>query len=349
MGDKVPTETEPIKIGAILPLTGPAASWAEQVQKGIELGYNSHPAKERIEVLFEDSASDVSTGVSAFQKLVSTNRIQSVITAFTPVSMGIAPLANENDVVMFAAATWGSAYSTPNDNTFRLDMNTKNASESLVEYIEQARFDNVAVFYSDDAFATDFFNSFTAAYAPKSVYWQDKFSPQGTDFRAQLTKLKSTTKPGEKNALFVISAFGSAVGQVVKQGTELGLDVEYLSLSTVQDKSFYDVAGAAGDGLVYVYPFDSKNRRSDMIIDAYQKQYGESPRNEYYVAVGYESIVRAMDAYDSCEKDNECVRKDLYGKEFETSFGKLSFDENGDVYFLPEIRMIKNSSPVLVN
>jgi ABC-type branched-subunit amino acid transport system substrate-binding protein len=79
-----PTTKEPIKIGAILPLTGEAAVWGENVKTGIELAKEGINKKggingRKIEVIYEDGQCDSKTGVSAVQKLITVDKFQVII------------------------------------------------------------------------------------------------------------------------------------------------------------------------------------------------------------------------------------------------------------------------------
>ncbi|MFB6212930.1 MAG: ABC transporter substrate-binding protein [Candidatus Magasanikbacteria bacterium] len=342
-GDQTTNLDEPVKVGAILPLTGPASSWAEEVQRGIQLAAEE-VGKENVEVIYEDSQDQVSQGVSAFKKLNNTNDIDSVITALTSVSSAVCPLANDAKILQFGVATWGTSYRSPDDYTFRVDMNVEDAAESLVSHIENKNYSEVGVIYSQEAFSEDFQQAFKEEFEG-SLFFEEGFSPPDKrDFRTLLTKLKAQESQGADSAVFIASPCGATIGEIVKQARELGIQSDFVSLSTVQDDSFYDVAGEAGNGLVYVYPYKSNNPQAQSLTEKYQQRFGEKPQNEYYVGAGYEALRTMMRGYKKCESNNnECVKDALYAmKPFETIFGEVKFDKYGEISFRPELRVIEN-------
>ena len=60
-----PTSQEPIKIGVILPLTGPYGKIGEDAQKAIKLATKG---ENNIKLVFEDSQFEAKKAVSSYQK-----------------------------------------------------------------------------------------------------------------------------------------------------------------------------------------------------------------------------------------------------------------------------------------
>jgi branched-chain amino acid transport system substrate-binding protein len=98
---------ETIKIGAILPLTGNLSAIGTGEKKGIELAYDSikklYPDKE-IVVIFEDFKSDTKLAVSAANKLISTDKVQAIITSTTAASEAVSPIVERNKIIHFVIA-----------------------------------------------------------------------------------------------------------------------------------------------------------------------------------------------------------------------------------------------------
>lgn len=74
----------PIKIGALLSLTGGASAWGENAKKGIELATEELNAAggindRQVEMIYEDTASDPKQTVSVFQKSVNVDRVTAII------------------------------------------------------------------------------------------------------------------------------------------------------------------------------------------------------------------------------------------------------------------------------
>ncbi|MCP4694174.1 MAG: ABC transporter substrate-binding protein, partial [Desulfobacterales bacterium] len=90
-------EPEPLKIGVIAPLTGPAGHLADLVD-GMKLAVgevNTWAGKEgrKIELVIEDSKSSADAGGKAFERIEKRHRPHFYISATSRVSMALAPRA----------------------------------------------------------------------------------------------------------------------------------------------------------------------------------------------------------------------------------------------------------------
>ncbi len=74
--------SQPIKIGVILPLTGPAQSAGEAGRKSVELAISNLPEniRKNIQIVYEDDQSDTKLTVTAAQKLIEVDKVKSLIT-----------------------------------------------------------------------------------------------------------------------------------------------------------------------------------------------------------------------------------------------------------------------------
>ena len=99
-----PKVEEPIKIGAILCLTGVVAELGPKFQAGIELALeeaNYEVAGRPIQLIVEDSATDVTTAVEKFKKLVDRDKVHVVIGPLMGDShLAMAPYAAEKKVLV---------------------------------------------------------------------------------------------------------------------------------------------------------------------------------------------------------------------------------------------------------
>jgi branched-chain amino acid transport system substrate-binding protein len=95
---------EALKIGALLPLTGPAAPIGIEEQQGVIFAVEQANAAggikgTKIEAIYEDSQGKPDVGVLAFNKLVDLRNVPVIMTAFSSVSLAIAPLATRKKVL----------------------------------------------------------------------------------------------------------------------------------------------------------------------------------------------------------------------------------------------------------
>ena len=104
---QVKKEPKEIKIGAVLPLTGPAATLGEWIKQGYQLAVSDINAAggingEKIKLIIEDGMGDPKTSVSAFRKLVEIENVKIVLGVVSSVCLALKPLADESKILFFA-------------------------------------------------------------------------------------------------------------------------------------------------------------------------------------------------------------------------------------------------------
>lgn len=78
-----PSVADKQTIGAILPLTGPLASFGEKLQNGLLLYEKEHPD---VRIIFEDDAGESKGTINSFIKLSTADNVQLIVGPFGPVS-----------------------------------------------------------------------------------------------------------------------------------------------------------------------------------------------------------------------------------------------------------------------
>jgi branched-chain amino acid transport system substrate-binding protein len=329
-----------LRIGAILPLTGPIAEAGQFAKQGIEealldLGKanNLH-----VEVVFEDGRYDPKTSLDAYTKLKSIDKVDALIVFGSPTAMSLSPGVNADKIPMLAL-TAASAYSTPNDFTFRsvghADSEAKFASEVLVDKLGKKK---IAVMYLNNDYGIGGLASFKKYIQGKAEVVAAEGSESGTsDFRSQLAKVKSAAP----DAVFIISTYKEA-GLMLKQAKEIGVTGPFVCGQPCDFKEVINTAGIdAAEDLIVVTTTDQA--RSEF-MDQYEKKYGNNP--SYITIRHYDSLVVLNDVATRCfseDSDGECLRKELDNV---TNFPGLSFpisyDVNGDVTDTFILKTIKN-------
>lgn len=98
------TQTDSIKIGVILPLTGKFAVIGEGEKKGIEMAIDSLKRKypnTKIEIVYEDFASETKNAVTAANKLISIEQVDAIITSTTAASEAVSPIVEKAQKINF--------------------------------------------------------------------------------------------------------------------------------------------------------------------------------------------------------------------------------------------------------
>src|SRR6476661_1268639 len=105
---------ETIRIGAILPLTGPGALIGTQQMRGIQFAVDQANAKggvrgNKIEVVFEDNQAKPDQSILSFNKLTDLQHLQVIFTGYSGPTLAMAPLATRKKVLLVNAGAQADA------------------------------------------------------------------------------------------------------------------------------------------------------------------------------------------------------------------------------------------------
>ena len=132
-------EENKIKIGAIFDLTGSLSYMGKWSQQGAELAVEEINSSggikgKKVQLSIEDGTSNASTSVSAFEKLINTDKL-SVVIGFNSSSevLACAPIANEKKKIIFSTGGASPAITQAGDYIFR------NRLSGQIEVIEMAK------------------------------------------------------------------------------------------------------------------------------------------------------------------------------------------------------------------
>lgn len=107
--EKTSLNKSPIKIGALLVLSGDAAKYGEVSKNAIQMAVDAYnqdkPRENQVEVIYEDTHGDAKTAVTSFQKLVTQNHVNALIgPLFQKEMSAISPLIAQYKIPTFALA-----------------------------------------------------------------------------------------------------------------------------------------------------------------------------------------------------------------------------------------------------
>ncbi len=346
------SQAKAIKLGAILALTGSGADQGEWVKRGIELALDEAGDRSAvpIEVIYEDSAGDPKLAISAYNKLRSEHKIPVVFTWGSGVGIALTPLVNQDKVIQMGVATAANAYSTPNDFTFRIFPRADEEAAFLANAtLNQLAVNKIAILRINNDYGQGSADAFKKFYEESGgeVVAEDVFAPGASDFRTQLTKLKTTSPK-----LIYLATYPKEGGLLLRQAKEFGIKSDFIaSVAILGGKDFFNTAGESADGLIVVTSVpelvSSQDNAVQDFVSHYREKYQETLGAQHlYTARAYDAMKIVVAAIYSCGKkidiDTECLRDHLYGvRDYPGVSGTISFDRNGDVSSLFNLQRIR--------
>jgi branched-chain amino acid transport system substrate-binding protein len=285
-------------IGAVLPLSGAASIWGENVKNGMELALQNHP---EIKVLYEDSKGTPADGVTAFRLLKEKN-VDVELSILSAVSVTLSKLALDEKVPLFVTLT--AADNIANDYTVRYYNDSSNfAGPAFTDATSPlSKVQKIAVLHRNDDLGKSVLKQIQRLTAEnkKEVVFIDSFNPGEINFSTLLLKVKNSNAQA---LMFVPVTPGEAVG-IVKMADQLKLNMPLIEASNV----FADLGNRPQvAGITFysnIYDFSLPGNASEF-KKMYQDKYGKEPN--FGAAYGYDTI----NVLAKCETKNnvlDCLR-----------------------------------------
>lgn len=338
-----------INIGAILPLTGPAGKYGEDARLGIEMAIDEFNSNDningkKVKVIFEDDQSLPQQSVSAFKKLITFNKVSIVIGGMTSSSaLAIAPLAEQNKIVLISPSASSPLLSKAGDFIFRNELSDAYGGTAQAELTKnRLKISNVAILYINNDYGIGVKDAFIEKFTELGgkTLKTEAFEPNAQDFRTQLIKIKETSP----QAIFIVGY--KEIILILRQIRELGIKAKILSTPVFEDREILEKAKELAEGVIYVYygGFDPnvKSKEVTEFVESFKKKYNREPG--YYSALAYDATKISLYAIKKAgSTDSIKIKEILYQiKDFPGVTGSTTFDSNGDVIKPVILKTVKN-------
>lgn len=340
---------EEISIGIVLPVTGRLSSaYGVPIGTGLELALeeinNSQPSGGSIKLIIEDDQSTVEGAVEAYNKLIQQDGVPVILGPATSSQSAAAfPVAQENHVVAFSPTSAARGLSAIGDFVFRAALTTDVLIPSGIE-ITSAKlgYTKAATMYDEsDVFSTDSDEAVREALTPNGieVLITETFQGGDTDFTAQLTRIRDANP----DVIFISSLSPEKPG-ILMQGRQLGIPdsvpfvMRTLTIADVQ------AAGEAAEGAITFVGWASSadTPGNQAFVQNYTEKYGVEPNN--YAARSYAGLHILTEAIANAQSTDSTAIRDALANitDFDTVFGKFSFNEVGDAVYDPKVLIVVN-------
>ena len=333
-------------IGIALPLTGHLASAGKLMKEGFTLAIDEiHKADANdlnLKFIFEDDAGTADGAVKAFNKLIDIEGVSVILGPSSSSATEAAfPIAKENQVVAISPTAGARGLTAISDFVFRIPLTSDVVVSKGIEVTHtKLGYQRVATMYDEtDLFSTDRDATLQEALTAKSVevLTKETFRSGDTDFSAQLTRIQALNP----DAIFV-SALPPDKPGILIQAHRLGISVPFIvsSLTDVEVAA----AGAAAEGAITFIgwlPTDD-TPGNQAFVQNYTETFGMEPNA--FAASSYTSVYLLAEALKNAQSTDSIAIRDALAaiKDFDTVFGKFSFDANGDAIYDPKVLIVKD-------
>jgi len=351
-----PASTGPIKIGFIAPLTGPAAAYGEVEKNAVEMALakinSSGELKRNIEVIYEDGKCNGQDAATAANKLINIDKVKIILGGLcSSETLAIAPLSEQNKVILFSAFSSSPAITNAGDYVFRNSPSDLDFGKADAQFIIGKGIKNIAIISENADYSQGVRTVMKNAFQTNgvNVIADEVFNSDVKDFRTQLTKIKAL-KP---EAIYINPGTSpDTAGIIPKEMKELSMtNIKTFGNYVLGDKEALKIGGSAMNGIIFSDYTDlvSSNKA---IINQYKTEFQKDPANNYPLMARYDSVFIIANAIKSCGSDDSgCIKNYLYNmKSFSGALGTYRFDSNGDLLNkeLAVHKTIQNGVAVLI-
>lgn len=310
----------PIRIGAVLDITGAGASLGVPERKTLELltkqvneagGINGR----KVELIVEDNRSTEDGAAKAMNEMVS-KKVDIVLGASrTGPSLAMRPVAESSKTPMISLA---ANVKVTKDATwvFKTAQNDAVVLENIVDHARSKGWKTIGLLRDASGYGEGVAE--TLAELGKadgiSVVKVEKFAPDATDFTAQMINIRNA-----KADMNLIWGIPPAAGLAQKAYRQLNISAPVVQSHGIGNQVFLDTAADSADGLVaplgrllvadQLPDSDPQKAVLTKFLADYQQAYNEKPST--FAGHAYDAFQLAVDAFKTVGTDKQKVRDHL--------------------------------------
>ena len=345
---QVDDKSDAISIGVVLPLTGHLAAAGELMKQGFDLALgeinNGQLGSPQFKFIIEDDASTPEGAVAAFNKLIHEDGVSVILGPATSSATEAAfPIAGENRIVAISPTAGKRGLGAISDFVFRIPLATDVVvAKGIPVTHAKLGYQRVATMYDEtDGFSTDRDKALQETFTVNGieVLTTEIFRSGDTDFSAQLTRIQALNP----DAIFV-SALPPEKPLILVQADALGISVPFIvsSLTNVEVAA----AGAAAEGAITFIewlPTDD-SPENQAFVKNYSATYGMEPN--VFAAASYVTVYILAEAIQNAQSTDSVSVRDALSNimDFDTVFGKFSFNADGDAVYAPGVLVVKDGT-----
>lgn len=299
---------DPIKIGAVISKTGPAAFLGEPQQITLK-HYTDKINKEGgvlgrlIELVIYDDASDANTSRTFATRLIENDAVVAAIgTSTTGGTLAIAPVFEDAKIPLVSLAAGIEITEPVRPYVFKTPHTDRMVCARIAADMKAHGFNSIALVTGTDGVGKSMRKECTDATAAKSItiVANESFNPKDVDMTPQLTKIKNTKGV---DAVFV-GGFGQSLSVVTRNYGQLGLTIPQYHTHGSASKTYIELAGPASEGVRLTGPLlivADQLRDNDPLKPAaveYAKTYRELTGKDVSTFGGYsyDALLLIVDA-----------------------------------------------------
>lgn len=327
---------EVVKIGVILPLSGPYADYGEQISNGLKLYMKQNGdtvAGKKISIIVRDDtgiAPEVSKRLA--QDMLVQDKVD-ILAGFglTPSALAVAPLATQAKKAMVIMNAATSVITTKSPYIVRLSHTLPQISTPMATWAAKNGIKKVYTLVADYGPGIDAETAFTKVYTTtgNQVVGSVRVPVKNIEFAPYIQRIKDAAP----EAIFLFLPPGSATIGFLKAYNERGLDKAGIKLLATVDFTDDDMMDRLGPSVLGVissghYSAAHDSALNKAYVQAYAGAYGTRMRPNFMSVAGYDGMAAIYAALRKTggDADGDKLIAAMKGLKFESPRGPVMID-----------------------
>jgi branched-chain amino acid transport system substrate-binding protein len=301
----------PIKLGAILPLSGPSAATGQDMKDGYELAVAQINAAggingANVQIIYEDDKNDPATAVASWEKLVNSDKVEIMMGGLaSTISLALVEPAKKAAIPMAWTGAAATAFEQGMANeTYFFHYHPweyQNATSALA-FLKSTPIKKWAVVYEDGAFGTGAATGFKTTLPAQSqeLTIAEPYKTGSTDFTALLNRVKASGAEG-----LILVPFAGDVIPFLTQMKEVGYKPKLTYASPPSFPADFGKSPVAeGVAGLTLWTTDIPAAASKKFVADFTAKYNHAPVS-YWSALAFTNIVTATNALAKAGSGNK--------------------------------------------
>ena len=322
-----------IKIGLLLPNTGPFSYMGRQINAGVQLYLAEHGntvAGKKVELIIRDDEGKPDSSKRLAQELVVNDKV-TVLAGFglTPQAFAVAPLATQSKTPMVVMQAATSSVTEKSPFIVRTSMTLPQVTLGVADWAAKNKISRVVTLVSDYAPGADAEKTFVNRFKANGgqIVEQLRMPLANPDFAPFLQRVLDA----RPQAVFVFVPAGSAAAMFMKQYAERGLKKAGIQILGPGDVVDDDVLGEMGDEALgaitsHHYSAAHPSAMNKKFVAAIGKA-NNGMRPSFMAVAGYDGMHVIMEGLKATKGvGGEALVNAMKGQSFESPRGHVLID-----------------------
>ena len=325
-------EKEKVPIGVIAPLSGPQASYGEDLRRVTEKLLpllSARSDRYEFELRLEDGKCGMgSDAVTAAQKLINVDHVHFLIVACSGELMPVAPLAEKSKVVVIGTAATHPDISKLGEYVFRTSPNISDGVTILVSRLKRMGKKKVAILTEESAFTNGILGVMKVQLGD-SLGLTQSFPPNSGDLRPLVTKALGSGA----DALYLNFAAPATYQSVVRLLRAQQSTIPSFAYHQPSEPQNIQSLGADNEGIVYFDVAVSEHPPAlyGEVLDAIRVQFPQGTTTEWLARTAFDATMAIKRVVDTVGPDAEKGKDYLLTIDEPGALNRLHFNKDGDV------------------